>query len=112
MEKISGIIPASPRVTKVDLADAPGIRATLPNIDKGVGAVSAMNDHEIVMPTWKSKETRQAAVAAEVANSFFMKSKPDAESEPASARQSEAPPQHLQQPEGLFPKGSFIDRTA
>ena len=105
MDKISGIIPASPRVTKVDLTDAPGIRATLPNAERGVGAMSALGEQGT--PQWRAKESRQAAVAAEVTNNFFMKAKPSEKSD--SVEESDAP---ARQPQGLFPKGSFIDRSA
>jgi hypothetical protein len=110
MEKISGIIPASPRVTKVDMTDSPGIRTTMPNADRGVGAMSAMAQSQPGTPAWKSKESRQAALVNEVSNNFFMKTKPE-ESETHEAHEAETP-HHLQQPEGLFPKGSFIDRSA
>ena len=105
MEKISGIIPSSARVTKVDLSDAPGTRSTLPNSDRAV--VTTLSESIPGTPAWKSKESRQAALAAEVSNSFFMKAKP--ESEPPGRESDGA---RAQQPDGLFPKGSFIDRSA
>jgi hypothetical protein len=107
MEKISGILPASPRVTKVDLSEAPPSRAAIPGMDRGIGAMSHIADVGSSAPTWKSKEARQAALVTDVSNSFFMKAKPEAESD--TAKESSG---HLQQPEGLFPKGSFIDRSA
>ena len=106
MEKISGIIPSSPRVTKVDMTDAPGIRATLPNADRGIGAMSAMTESVPGTPAWRSKEARQAALVNDVSNNFFMKTKPEAP-EAHEVEHHQAP-----QPEGLFPKGSFIDRSA
>jgi hypothetical protein len=104
MEKISGIIPSSPRVTKVDLSDAPASRATMPNSERGV--VTTLSENTPGTAAWKSKESRQAALAAEVSNAFFMKAKPETE----TSKETDAPP--LKQPEGLFPKGSFIDRSA
>jgi hypothetical protein len=106
MEKISGIIPASPRVTKVDLSESPSNRGFMPGIERPV--VTTLSEHTPGSPAWKSRESRQAALATELSNSFFMKSKPESEGE-ASSEIDSAP---LQQPEGLFPKGSFIDRTA
>jgi hypothetical protein len=108
MEKISGIIPSSPRVTKVDLSDAPASRAFMPNSERVV--VTTLSENTPGTPAWKNKESRQAALAAEVSNSFFMKAKPDVESESPSGKQTDGG--RLQQPEGLYPKGSFIDRSA
>ncbi len=104
MEKISGIIPSSARVTKVDLSESPASRSFVPGSEKPI-VKTTLAEQTPGSPAWKSKETRQAALAAEVSNAFFMKAKPEAET-----NESESAP--LRQPEGLYPKGSFIDRSA
>lgn len=113
MDKISGIIPSSARVTNVDMKDAPPSRAAIPGADRGVGAMSNIGVDQVPgTPAWKSKEARQASLAAEVSNSFFMKSKPEASESPSAGMKDVPPPPRAPQPEGLFPKGSFIDRSA
>jgi hypothetical protein len=166
MEKISGIIPASPRVSSVDLKEATAVRSgalsfgrpqavaaggkNLPTYDT-TARTSARIQQD--MMDWRSKESRQAAIATEMSNRFFMNNAKPAEpvvdvdqpsvvvssiataSRPAgfktdgvgsliesvSARGRIDPGFEsaeiedeisLPQPEGLFPKGSFIDRTA
>lgn len=105
MDKISGILPSTARVTSVDLKDAPPSRAVNP----GLAKVETLNrlqpaDMLAAAPSWKTKEDQHASIVTDVASSFFMKNK----SEPEISKE-EAP---LAQPEGLFPKGSFIDRNA
>jgi hypothetical protein len=111
MDKISGIIPSSARVTNVDLKEAPPSRAALPGAERSVGAVSAIGEQVPGSPAWKSKEARQASLVTEVSNAFFMKNKPDVAVAPVSKEPVE-PEGHLAQPQGLFPKGTFIDRNA
>jgi hypothetical protein len=105
MDKISGIIPSSARVTKVDLSESPASRGFMPGAEKAV-VTTTLSETTPGTPAWKSKEARQAAMVNDVSNSFFMKAKPEPES---SDRESEV---QLQQPDGLYPKGSFIDRSA
>ncbi len=171
MEKISGIIPKSPRVSAVDLKESGAVRPGTPTfgrpegvsslkeamkqdaVQKGIGAHQEMSD-------WKSKDMRHAALAAEVSSRFFGHRSRDpaggspeaggvemsgngpksmsssAMSMPVSSRpagfktdevgsfratSANAPSFRsagaaedevtLEQPEGLYPKGSFIDRT-
>jgi hypothetical protein len=171
MNKISGIIPSSPRVAAVDIKEAPPVRPGTPSFGRNQG-VSSLKDVEA--PTtaeksvsvhrdlmdWRSKDQEKAAVAARMSNAFFMKKEKDSESAPvtetvsASVRLAPAfnvpvksspsgfkmdelvGPRPLKedpvffeedepidlgmdieelklgQPEGLYPKGSFLDRTA
>ena len=110
MDKISGIIPSSSRVTNVDMKDAPPSRAALPGAERQAGAVARISESTTGSPAWKSKEARQASLVTEVSNNFFMKNKPEPEAAPVPKEQAEEG--HLAQPQGLFPKGSFIDRNA
>jgi hypothetical protein len=118
MDKISGIIPSSSRVTNVDLKDAPPSRAALPGAERQIGAVARISEGSSGSPAWKTKEARQAALVNDVSNSFFMKNKPEPEAVPVSREQNDEGHSdghlegHLAQPQGLFPKGSFIDRNA
>lgn len=107
MDKISGIIPSTARVTTVDLKDSNNIRATLPNrIDPSAGIKP--EGMMAVQPDWKTKDAKHSAIVTEVANNFFMKNNKATEVE------EHEEPVHvpIPQPEGLFPKGSFIDRSA
>lgn len=120
MEKISGILPSSARVAAVDMKESP-VRPGTPAFGRpqGVGgaqsiptnaggeAMKKASDMFATQNDWRSKDSRQAAIATEVSNSFFMKKV--SEQSPMGTPSSEAP---LQQPEGLYPRGSFIDRTA
>lgn len=110
MDKISGIIPSSSRVTNVDMKDAPPSRAALPGAERQIGAVARVSEAMPGTPAWKSKEARQASLVNEVSNSFFMKNKP--EPEVVSEPKEQLEEGHLAQPQGLFPKGSFLDRNA
>ena len=107
MDKISGIIPSSARVTKVDLSESPASRGFMPGNEKAI-VTTTLSESMPGTPAWKSKEARQAALVNDVSNSFFMKARPESDS--SSERESEVG--HLQQPDGLYPKGSFIDRSA
>lgn len=174
MDKISGIIPSSPRLTSVDLKDS-AVRPGTPLFGRAEGSSSlkAASIPAFAVPTttaqrstgvhqelmdWRSKDQRSAAMAAELSNRFFMKPTPPppaeqgldvtngagayaagmpigfnaVESRPTgfktedltAPRSTVRPPEpmfedeedgetmELQQPEGLYPKGSFIDRTA
>jgi hypothetical protein len=163
VDKISGIIPQSHRVSSVDMKDAAPIRPGMPSFGRPQGVSSlnkgpnvaalgdtaskAMVEHE-ELSGWKAADKAKADAVQSVSNSFFMKNTKEAEpvndiepvrlipvdqmparSKPAGFKSEigsmksemgaiasfedgfEGEPE-LQQPEGLFPKGSFIDRTA
>ena len=110
MDKISGIIPSTARVTTVDLKDSNNIRATLPNrVDTGPGLKP--DGMMAVQPDWRNKDAKHSAIVTEVANNFFMK---NTKAAVADEHEEHEEPVHVSipQPEGLFPKGSFIDRSA
>jgi len=172
MEKISGIIPSSPRVAAVDLKEAAPVRPGTPAFGRpeavtalkaatrelGLAtAQKAMNSKQDVMD-WRTKDSKQAVIVADLNSKFFVKNQKPASStltqEPAPFNTNsllatasevasrpagfktdstgsfraaqdrfsapvnfyeteefdEAP--ELGQPDGLYPKGSFIDRTA
>lgn len=170
MEKISGILPGSSRVTAVDLKEAGPVRPGTPSFGRPQGVSSlkevsrdsifptsqkAINSHN-ELNDWRSKDAKLAAVAAELSDRFFIRNQKEAElpvgpeasgfnmsqirataqevaSSPAgfktdgtgslrAAQASFSRPSTfddfddssttLAQPEGLYPKGSFIDRTA
>ncbi len=118
MEKISGIIPSSARVTSVDLKESP-VRPGAPSFGRPQAAagkdsittngeaMKKASDMFASQTDWRSKDARQAAMVNDVSNAFFMKRVEPAATETVAT--SSAP---LQQPEGLYPKGSFIDRVA
>ncbi|MES2857357.1 MAG: hypothetical protein V4692_15915 [Bdellovibrionota bacterium] len=168
MEKISGIIPKSARVTSVDMKEANPVRPGTPSFGRPQG-VSSLAKPALVSTapetarigagihdermTWRSEDAMKAGIASSVSNSFFMKNDKPAEvsvkdidavrlipvdqmparSNPAGFKSElfkaaampapvssfdegfggygSAEPE-LQQPDGLYPKGSFIDRTA
>ena len=160
MEKISGIVKASPRLTSVDLKEASPVRPGVPSFGRPEG-ISSLNQPPALGMTaprsagiqaeqldWRGKDAANAAIAAEMSNRFFMRNNIAAEparpndtiavgpmhmagvsSKPSgfksddmfrvgpatvqsrfSKEESDGP--SLPQPEGLYPKGSFIDRTA
>lgn len=126
MEKISGIIPSSARVAAVDLKESPVRPGTpafgRPQAASGAasvptnagGAMEKAADMFSKQTDWRSKDNSRAALVSEVSNAFFMKrTEPPAGASAAAgqvaASSNEAP---LQQPEGLYPRGSFIDRVA
>ena len=117
MEKISGIIPSSARVAAVDMKDSP-VRPGTPAFGRPQGAsgtasvtsngeaMKKASDMFASQTDWRAKDTRQAALVNEVSNAFFMKKTAEAAPETVAATAA------LQQPEGLYPRGSFIDRVA
>ncbi len=172
MEKISGIIPSSPRVASVDLKEAAPVRPGTPAFGRpeSVSALKAatremglataqkaMNSKQ-ELTDWRTKDSKQAVIAAELSSKFFVKNQKSAPpmqaSEPpplntnallATASEVASRPSGfktdntgslraaqdrfsaplgldeieefeeapgLDQPDGLYPKGSFIDRTA
>ena len=165
MEKISGIVKASPRLMSVDMKEASPVRPGTPGFGRpeGVSSLREQANFGIAAPKstglqselmdWRSKDGQRAAVASDLSDRFFMRNRsaaPDstpAHMEPLQASSalnpqimrdvaskpsgfksgefsartampvefSSATPgeesSELQQPEGLFPKGSFLDRT-
>jgi hypothetical protein len=160
MEKISGIVKASPRLTSVDLKEAAPVRPGVPSFGRpeGISTLSQAPAFGATAPRsagiqadqldWRGKDAANAAIAAEMSNRFFLKNTvaaepvrnsesvsfgpmhlPGVSSKPAgfknddifregsslmpsSFEEDDSAEPMLQQPEGLYPKGSFIDRTA
>lgn len=164
MEKISGIIPSSPRLSSVDLNEASPVRPGTPSFGRPQG-VSTLSEPSVSMDTarkgaaihremmdWRSKDERDAAMVAEMSNRFFVKNQRRAEkvvdidspsmaptlqtsirSNPAGFKtdevgslaavsslrsdigrpdvgfESDVSGSSVEQPAGLYPKGSFID---
>lgn len=89
MEKISGILPSSSRVSSVDMRDAAPIRPGTPSFGRPEG-VSSLRDAKIGETAaravkisqdrldWKSKDLNQAAMAREISESFFNNRKANA----------------------------------
>jgi hypothetical protein len=189
MDKISGIIPSSARVSAVDMRDAAPVRSGTPSFgrpDPAGARAAAANGSEVnqavaqqpgnrqvagqpqpaaapqppPMPAWQAKDNRHASVVSQISDKFFMKN--DQPAELPAPRQMELPASSiaavaapavssrpsgfkaeeigsfrdlgrspsmametiselgedemmrapvLTQPKGLFPRGSFIDRT-
>lgn len=92
MEKISGILPSSSRVSSVDMKDAAPIRPGTPSFGRPEG-VSSLRDAKIGETAaraakinqdrldWKSKDLNQAALAREISESFFINRKANAVNE-------------------------------
>ena len=64
MEKISGILPSSARVTNVDLREAPPVRPSTPSFRPSRSFFEPA-------ASWKIKEMSNASVADEVSDGFF-----------------------------------------
>lgn len=89
MEKISGILPSSSRVSSVDMRDAAPIRPGTPSFGRPEG-VSSLREAKIGETAaraakinqdrldWKSKDLNQAAMAREISESFFINRKANA----------------------------------
>ena len=107
MDKISGILPSTNRVTNVDLKDSPASRAVNPGLAKVEGASHLQPSDMLNAPAWKTRDEKRASIVSDIGNSFFMKNKPEVE-----VREDMPQEAHAAQPEGLYPKGSFIDRNA
>ena len=106
MEKISSILPSSPRVSAVDLRDAAPMRPGTPGFGRPEGA-SALRDREPIKtgnagaPTtaavarsaeirdaqaeWKAKETRGVAIAKSMSDKFFVDRRREVESSAGDA---------------------------
>lgn len=84
MEKISGIVPSSPRTKAVDLRDAPPVRPGAPGFGRPEG-VSSLREARIGETAaraadlsreqlgWRTKDQKQAAMARDVSERFFRK---------------------------------------
>jgi hypothetical protein len=167
MDKISSIIPGSARVMAVDMKDASPVRPGTPGFGRQDGASGPKEVSQFDAPSrttgrspdkapesapaesiWKTKESKEAAIAKHMSDSFFGKPLPPAPEKmsqpmmssesssrlPATASEGmenfrgkasdleafdrdeeneiQTQPSKLVQPEGLYPRGSFIDRTA
>jgi hypothetical protein len=167
MDKISGILAASSRVTAVDMKDTSPVRTSVPAFGRPekeipVKAPTSVGQTAIKsagvlqeMQDWKSVDAQRAKIAAEMSDKFFNKSpqvpveRPmkapvseisssqlpmlmnESRSNPAGFKTDESGSLRaasrqmpafddfenddeitLKQPDGLFPKGSFIDRSA
>lgn len=95
MEKISGIIPSSPRVSTVDLKNAGTVRPGAPGFGRAQGisslaqtsaidVVDRMSLHELSghRKTQKSPEHDQAKIVSDITSGFFMKRKREADESP------------------------------
>lgn len=168
MDKISGIIPGSPRVTAVDMKEASPVRPSTPGFGRPEALSSFNKDAALTtaqkainvqqeLVDWRSKDSKHAALVSDLNDKFFVRNqKPSSDStlsvpQPSVTRNAllatatevasspagfktdsvgsfRASPSRfagasafddgedfedtLAQPEGLYPKGSFIDRTA
>lgn len=166
MDKISGIIPNSPRVASVDLKEASPVRPGTPSFGRpeGVSSLREMNiggettarrgaSIQQNMMDWRSKEAKQAEIVQDISDKFFGKKRSTVEAMPVGevvqaslaplaltstssrpagfktddlgsfqtantlradleevmGNEDEEPAPTITQPEGLFPKGSFIN---
>ena len=144
MEKISGILASSPRVTSADLKESGPIRPGAPGFGRAEGS-SALRDRknevdvqrtsqaiQQTMQDWRGKETLHSNLAKEMSDRFFMQERPAAQAaaiSAAEAHESELEPESVVAqslsplepesdevesavPQGLYPRGSFIDYRA
>ncbi len=159
MQKISGILGPSARVTSVDMKDAPPVRPGMPGFGRPEG-VSSLRERKTEVDAMvrapqilqqqfdlRTKEGRQAKMVADVSNGFFMKNNREATApqpsqqiengeemvdvmiaiplqvaasdlEPVASKPSQADYDSVSAaakdsaPEGLYPKGSFVDVVA
>ncbi|MDZ4661068.1 MAG: hypothetical protein SGJ18_05555 [Pseudomonadota bacterium] len=92
MDKISGILPGSSRVTSVDLNAASPVRPGTPAFGSPTGRSTAnqmqrssatmVNPNSIDVPRWKAKEDMHAEIAKRVSDGFFRKNITEAPAEP------------------------------
>lgn len=99
MEKISGILKPSSRVTSVDLKDAPPVRPGMPTFgrpegvsslrDRGRGydGAEAAQENQGAMMHWRTKESQNSRAAEQIADRFFM----NGEREPVRSINKSAP---------------------
>ena len=69
MEKISGILPASSRVSSVDLSEAPSIRPGAPAPKRSIPTADTFSVSP--MARWKSKDMHKAGIVNQVTDTFF-----------------------------------------
>lgn len=98
MEKISGIIPSSPRVASVDMREAAPVRPGTPGFGRPEG-VNNLRDRELARAVaapvgersveiqqaqmdWRGKEERGAAIAKTMSERFFAGRKSDIDAGP------------------------------
>ena len=136
MQKISSILPSSPRVLSVDMKESNPIRPGMPSFGRpeGVSTVRQRNDDlsfkaseaQGQMNDWRTKDTQKAAMAKEISDRFFQERTKESvqnkiEAKPVESEEqiAEAPiaegeeavvVETLNPPGGPFPKGSFIDQ--
>jgi hypothetical protein len=88
VEKISRILPSSPRITSTDIKDAHPVRPGTPTfgVPEGNSTGSGINrsalDANLIAHDhldWRSKDQKNAAIAQTVSKSFFMKNAGEAE---------------------------------
>jgi hypothetical protein len=148
MQKISGILSASSRVTSVDMKEAPPVRPGTPGFGRPEGvsslrerpsAVDALRKGRQIQDdlfSARSKESQQAESVAQMSDRFFSRNSREAdsvdrtevlvaipvaiemdpaESNPAGFRTDSVTAslkESESEPDGLYPRGSFIDKTA
>jgi hypothetical protein len=160
MQKISGILGPSARVTSVDMKDAPPVRPGMPGFGRAEGVSSLRQRNQEVDALvrapqllqqqfdLRTKEGQHAKMVNQVSESFFMKNNRDAtitqpgqktesgeemvdvmvaiplqiaasELEPVASKPAQADydsvsaaAKESSAPEGLYPKGSFVDVVA
>lgn len=88
MDKISGILPGSSRVTSVDLDAANPVRPGTPGFGSPTGRSSSnqiqrssavmVNPTSIDVPRWRAKEDQSAEIAKRVSDGFFRKNTTEA----------------------------------
>lgn len=138
MEKISGILPKSARVSSVDMKDAAPVRPGTPTFGRPEG-VSSLREAAVGQTAaraskihaermdWKSKDLSQAAMARELSENFFRSrvSQPEVTEMEPLAQSIEIPPGEVfnsvpvevdetssDVPKEFYPRGSFLDVQA
>ncbi len=101
MDKISGIIPSSNRVTSVDLESASPVRPGTPGFGAPTGRSAAasqmqrssaamVNPTSIGVPRWKAKEDQHAEIVTRLSDGFFRKNQTTAPTEPVNGPNKDA----------------------
>lgn len=142
MEKISGILPSSPRIASVDMKEAAPVRPGTPGFGRAEG-VSSLRQAKMGETAsraaklsqnqldWRSKDMKNAATVRELSDRFFQGNKKAAESVMEAPSEMNTAPLEAPlrsepagfdivaldrttrdegaQPEGLHPRGSFVD---
>jgi hypothetical protein len=175
MDKISGIIPSSARVSSVDLKEAAPVRPGTPGFGRPEGASSLKSSispqdtarrgvsAQIEQMDWRSKDAANSSIVQSISDGFFSKNRKEVEaatqlggeqpldaaqvksaaivqmgkaSKPAGFRTDDVRPVRIEsfdsnpeeltdfersaapamlplaQPDGFYPRGSFINRVA